>query len=166
MPSLQWLPECSRLSKGRRRSSISCRGYACARLPATGSCSTPHGCRVVFHLIRRSLIERPGEIAPHDLHPVEAGREGFQVEGLAHSLHVDSADALMAFVDKRDLPEVRLLLLQTRPDPHEFGNLHGLIANVNRVSTFSQVWRTLDHGRGEPIALEPIRQGRPSNTRS
>jgi hypothetical protein len=67
----------------------------------------------VFHLVRRSLVERPGEIASHDFHP-----EPIQVEGLAHGLHVDSADVLIALVDKRDLPEVRLLLLHLLPDPH------------------------------------------------
>ena len=38
-------------------------------------------------------------------------------------------------------------------------NLHGLKAHVNRAPAFSQLWRTLDHSRGEPIALEPIRPG-------
>ncbi|HEX3643092.1 MAG TPA: hypothetical protein VHV10_17540 [Ktedonobacteraceae bacterium] len=109
--------------------------------------------KAVFHLVLRDIVECPGEISPHDLHP-----ETMQVEGLAQGVHVDAADALIALVDKRDLPEGRLLLLQARPDPHELGNLHGLRANVNRVPAFSQLWRTLDHGRVEPIALEPIRQ--------
>src|SRR5947207_6741922 len=113
----------------------------------------------VLHLVLRELVERLGEIAPHDLYSA-------WVEGLAQSLQVDSEDAPMAFVDKGDLPKVCLLLLQTRPDPHELGDLHGLMSNVNRVPAFSQLWRALDHGRGETIALEPIRQARPSNTRS
>src|SRR5205807_10598639 len=96
----------------------------------------------VFHLVLRALVERLGEIAPHHLYSA-------WVEGLAYTLQVDSADALMAFVHKRNLPEGRLLLLQTRPDPHSLGNLHGLITNVDRVPAFSQLRRTLNHGRGE-----------------
>src|SRR5260370_23236236 len=115
--------------------------------------------KAIFHLVRRSIVECPGEIAPHDLHP-----ETMQVEGLAQGVHVDTANALIALIDKRDLPEGRLLLLQTRPDPYELGNLHGLRANVNRVPAFSQLWRALDYSRVETIALKPIRQGRPSNT--
>src|SRR5438270_13419664 len=113
----------------------------------------------VLHLVLRELVERLGEIAPHDLYSA-------WVEGLAQRLQVDSEDALMAFVDKRDLPKVRLPLLQTRPDPHELGNLHGLMSNVNRVRALSDLWRTVDHGRGVPIALEPTRQGPPSTARS
>src|SRR5881275_1752991 len=60
----------------------------------------------------------------------------------------------MALVDKRDLAQGRLLLLQARPDPHQLGHLHRLIAHVDRVPACAQLWRTLDHGWSEPIALD------------
>jgi hypothetical protein len=115
----------------------------------------------VFHLVLRELVERLGQIAAHDLHHLHV--EG--LEGFAPGVQVDAADAPMAFVDKRDLVQGRLLLLQARPDPHQLGHLHGLKAHVNRVPACAQLWRTLDHGRGEPVALEPVRQGWPGNTR-
>src|SRR2546423_3297547 len=63
----------------------------------------------VFHFVLGELVEYFCEIAAHDLHHI-------QVEGLAHGLSVDAADALIALVDKRDLAEGRFFLLQAGPD--------------------------------------------------
>src|SRR5438270_2052723 len=113
----------------------------------------------VFHLVFGELVEHPGEIAAPDLHHI-------QVEGLAHSLKVDAAGALMTLIDERDLTEGRFCVLQLLPDSHALSNRHCLMAHVNRISAFSQLWGALDHRRSEPIALEPIRQGWPSDTGS
>ena len=112
-----------------------------------------------FHMPFDSLVDVPGKIAASDAEKAIA-------QCTAEAIGAKTTNSPTQVIDDPHLARVVAGVLKPRDQVHSLGNVETHTPEIHDVAASAQDWSSLDHGRGEAIAREPIGESGASNARS